>query len=291
MKRIQTSGKDLLLPEDWMEISEKQRRKGFELLALVMAGALDPFEWQLHMLIEITGYKPSRATRRALLGYKQHTVRDTVIENLRRLAECLDFAFSIEDNKVQIKYDMHDCPFELFKGKGVQPHFIRDRLIETNLTAGIYAEATQILSMVNDKDNDDDDRLYYMSKLAKTLWRVETNAHAPEPTPVELLAVTVWFTGVALFFQEHDTYSVLFDAVKSEKEKPEDHISLGVQEIILELETAGHRDVRNMGLLDFFDAQVKLLKDRIADAKSGGSSIADIVKKTGLSINTITRLS
>lgn len=291
MKRILTSGKDLLLPEDWMEISEKQRRKGFELLALVMAGALDPFEWQLHMLIEITGYKPSRATRRALLGYKQHTVRDTVIENLRRLAECLDFAFSIEDNKVQIKYDMHDCPFELFKDKGVQPHFIRDRLIETNLTAGIYAEATQILSMVNDKDNDDDDRLYYMSKLAKTLWRVETNAHAPEPTPVELLAVTVWFTGVALFFQEHDTYSVLFDAVKSEKEKPEDHISLGVQEIILELETAGHRDVRNMGLLDFFDAQVKLLKDRIADAKSGGSSIADIVKKTGLSINTITRLS
>ena len=291
MKRIQTSGKDLLLPEDWMEISEKQRRKGFELLALVMAGALDPFEWQLHMLIEITGYKPSRATRRAILGYKQHTVRDTVIENLRRLAECLDFAFSIEDNKVQIKYDMHDCPFELFKKKGVQPHFIRDRLIETNLTAGIYAEATQILSMVNDKDNSDEDRMYYMSKLAKTLWRVEMNAHAPEPTPVELLAVTVWFTGVALFFQEHDIYSVLFDNTSSGSSKSEDYISLGVHEIIMELEKSGHRDVRNMGLLEFFDAQIKLLKDRIADAKSGGSSVADIVKKTGLSINTISRLS
>lgn len=291
MKRIQTSGKDILLPEDWMEFSEKQRRKGFELLALVMAGALDPFEWQLHMLIEITGYKPSRATRRAILGYKQHTVRDTVIENLRRLAECLDFAFSIEDNKVQIKYDMHDCPFELFKGKGVQPHFIRERLIETNLTAGIYADATQILSMVNDEENTDEDRLYYMNKLARVLWRVELNAHAPEPTPVELLAVTVWFTGVALFFQEHDTYSVLFDTTSSGVEKPENHISLGVHEIILELETAGHRDVRNMGLLEFFDAQIKLLKDRIADAKSGGTSIADIVKKTGLSINTISRLS
>ena len=290
MKRIKTSGKDLLLPEDWMELSEKQRRKGFELLAAVMTNAMDPFEWQLYMLVEITGYKPSRATRRALFGYKQHTVRDTVIENLRRLAECLDFAFTIEDNEVKIKYEMHDCPFDLFKGKGVQPHFVRDRLIETNLTAGIYAEATQILSMVNDKDNDDADRMYYMTKLAKTLWRVEMNAHAPEPTPVELLAVTVWFTGVALFFQEHDTYSVLFDAVKSEKEKSEDHISLGVQEIILELETAGHRDVRNMGLLDFFDAQIKLLKDRISEAKSGGSSVADIVKKTGLSINTVTRL-
>lgn len=291
MKRFQTSGNDLLLPEDWMEINEKQRRKGFELLALVIAGVMDPFEWQLKMLIEITGYKPSRATRRALLGYKQHTVRDTVIENLRRLAECLDFAFSIEDNEVKINYEMHDCPFELFKGKGVQPHFVRDRLIETNLTAGIYAEATQILAMVNDKDNDDDDRLYYMNKLAKTLWRMETNARAPEPTPVELLAVTVWFTGVALFFQEHDIYSVLFDTSKSESAKSEDHISLGIQEIILELETTGHRDVRNMGLLEFFDAQIKLLKDRIADAKSGGSSIADIIKKTGLSINTISRLS
>ena len=291
MKRIKTSGKDLLLPEDWMELPEKQRRKGFELLAAVMAGAMDPFEWQLYMLFEITGYKPSIYTRRAILGYKQQTVRDTVIENLRRLAECMDFAFSIEANKVQIKYDMHDCPFELFKGKGVQPHFIRDRLIETNLTAGVYAEATQILSMVNDPDNNDEDRLYYMTKLAKTLWHVEMNALVSEPTPVELLAVTVWFTGVALFFQEHEIYSVLFDAVNSDKAKSEDYISLGVQEIILELETAGHRDVRNMGLLDFFDAQVKLLKDRIADAKSGGSSIADIVKKTGLSINTITRLS
>ncbi|MBQ6724624.1 MAG: hypothetical protein IJQ84_08985 [Paludibacteraceae bacterium] len=291
MKRIKTSGKDLLLPEDWMELSEKQRRKGFELLAAVMANAMDPFEWQLYMLVEITGYKPSRATRRALFGYKQHTVRDTVIENLRRLAECLDFAFTIEDNEVKIKYEMHDCPFDLFKGKGVQPHFVRDRLIETNLTAGIYAEATQILSMVNDKDNDDADRMYYMTKLAKTLWRVEMNAHAPEPTPVELLAVTVWFTGVVLFFQEHDIYSVLFDSTGSDKSKSEDYISLGVQEIVLELETTGHRDVRNMGLLEFFDAQIKLLKDRIAEAKSGGSSVADIVKKTGLSINTITRLS
>ena len=291
MKRIKTSGKDLLLPEDWMELSEKQRRKGFELLAAVMANAMDPFEWQLYMLVEITGYKPSRATRRALFGYKQHTVRDTVIENLRRLAECLDFAFTVEGRDVKIKYEMHDCPFDLFKGKGVQPHFVRDRLIETNLTAGIYAEATQILSMVNDKDNDDADRMYYMTKLAKTLWRVEMNAHAPEPTPVELLAVTVWFTGVVLFFQEHDIYSVLFDSTGSDKSKSEDYISLGVQEIVLELETSGHRDVRNMGLLEFFDAQIKLLKDRIAEAKSGGSSVADIVKKTGLSINTITRLS
>lgn len=291
MRRIPTDKGDILLPEDWMELTEAQRRRGFELLALVMAGALDPFAWQLQMLQMITGYKPGRTFRSNARAYGMTLVRDNILENLRRLAECLTFAFSIEEDKIQINYEMRDCPFELFKDKGVQPHFIRDRLIETNLTAGIYADATQILSMVNDEENTDEDRLYYMNKLARVLWRVELNAHAPEPTPVELLAVTVWFTGVALFFQEHDMYSVLFDTTSTGTAVPENHISLGVHEIILELETAGHRDVRNMGLLEFFDAQIKLLKDRIADAKSGGTSIADIVKKTGLSINTISRLS
>jgi hypothetical protein len=291
MKKIPTHKGDIELPEDWMDLTEKQRRKGFELLAMVMAGALDPFDWQLLMLQMITGYKPGKVFRSNDRAYGLTLVRDNILDNLRRLAESLDFAFSIEEENIRINYEMRDCPFELFKGLGVQPHFVRDRLVETNLTAGIYADATQIMSMVNDEENTDEDRQYYMSKLARVLWRVELNAHAPEPTPVELLAVTVWFTGVALFFQEHDIYSVLFDTPSGGQVQSEGHISLGVQEIILELEKAGHRDVRNMGLLEFFDAQVKLLKDRIADAKSGGTTIADIVKKTGLSINTVSRLS
>jgi hypothetical protein len=291
MKKIPTHKGDIELPEDWMDLTEKQRRKGFELLAMVMAGALDPFDWQLLMLQMITGYKPGKVFRSNDRAYGLTLVRDNILDNLRRLAESLDFAFSIEEEKIRINYEMRDCPFELFKGRGVQPHFVRDRLVETNLTAGIYADATQIMSMVNDEENTNEDRQYYMSKLARVLWRVELNAHAPEPTPVELLAVTVWFTGVALFFQEHDIYSVLFDTPSGGQVQSEGHISLGVQEIILELEKAGHRDVRNMGLLEFFDAQVKLLKDRIADAKSGGTTIADIVKKTGLSINTVSRLS
>lgn len=291
MKKIPTHKGDIELPEDWMDLTEKQRRKGFELLAMVMAGALDPFDWQLLMLQMITGYKPGKVFRSNDRAYGLTLVRENMLDNLRRLAESLDFAFSIEEEKIRINYEMRDCPFELFKGRGVQPHFVRDRLVETNLTAGIYADATQIMSMVNDEENTDEDRQYYMSKLARVLWRVELNAHAPEPTPVELLAVTVWFTGVALFFQEHDIYSVLFDTPSGGQVQSEGHISLGVQEIILELEKAGHRDVRNMGLLEFFDAQVKLLKDRIADAKSGGTTIADIVKKTGLSINTVSRLS
>lgn len=290
MLQIKLKDGFLSLPTDWMELKEKQRRKGFELLALVMAGELDPFEWQVRMLQDITGYMPGRKYRRALKGYKQYQVRENILENLRRLSELLTFAFTVNENEIRLNYEMHDCPFELFKEAGVQPHFIRDRIIETNLTAGIYADAVQLLSMINDEYSTDDDKYYYMLKLAKTLWHVELNARVSEPTPVELLAVTVWFTGVALFFQEHDVYSVLFDSGSNNQSKPDNYISLGVQEIILELETAGHKDARDMGLLDFFDAQIKLLKDRVAEAKSGDASVADIVKKTGLSIETITRL-
>ena len=145
MRRIPTDKGDILLPEDWMELTEAQRRRGFELLALVMAGALDPFAWQLQMLQMITGYKPGRTFRSNARAYGMTLVRDNILENLRRLAECLTFAFSIEEDKIQINYEMRDCPFELFKGKGVQPHFIRDRLIETNLTAGNRLIATTLL--------------------------------------------------------------------------------------------------------------------------------------------------
>lgn len=291
MRTIQLYKGTLELPEDWMELNEKQRRKGFELLAGVMTGTIEPFIWQLQMLLEITGYKMGRKFLRELKGYTPHKAVDIISENLIRLAECLTFAFAVEDNRIRINYEMHDCPFKLFRSKGVQPHFVRDRIISTNLTAGMYADGLQLLGMLNDPENNDDDRQYYMNQLARVLWRVETNARVPGPTSGELLAVTVWFTGVVLFFQEHDIYSVLFDINGGEKEQVEGHISLGVQEIILELTANGYPDARNMNLLEFFDAQIKMLKDRISDAKSSGTETTDLVKKTGLPLSTILRLS
>ena len=149
----------------------------------------------------------------------------------------------------------------------------------------------QLLSLINAEDSSDDDRRYYVNKLARILWRIAPEERTPEPGAGELLAVTVWFTGVALFFQQHAIYSVLYDEKSDAVSKPSNYISLGVQEIIMELTAAGHSDARNMNLLDFFDAQIKLLKDRISEAKGSGTDTADLVKKTGLPLSTIVRLS
>ena len=278
MRVIPLNKGSLELPTDWTELNKNCQRAGWEMLLRVMSGEMEPFVWQVNMLRLITGYTPKHPT-------------ENILENLRRLAELLTFAFHVEeDNKVVLNYEMHDCPVQLFGNKGIQPYFIRDRIVSTNLTAGMYADGLQLLEMLNDESNTEDDRLYYLTKLAQVLWRMEMNARAPEPTPGELLAVTVWFTGVVLFFQEHDVYSVLFDAKKA-NDKPDDYISLGVQEIILEIASNGRPDARDMNLLEFFDAQIKLLKDRIADAKSDGADTSDIIKKTGLPLNTILRLS
>ncbi len=278
MRVIPLNKGSLELPTDWTELNKNCQRAGWEMLLRVMSGEMEPFVWQVNMLRLITGYTPKHPT-------------ENILENLRRLAELLTFAFQVEeDNKVVLNYEMHDCPVQLFGNKGIQPYFIRDRIVSTNLTAGMYADGLQLLEMLNDESNTEDDRLYYLTKLAQVLWRMEMNARAPEPTPGELLAVTVWFTGVVLFFQEHDVYSVLFDAKKA-NDKPDDYISLGVQEIILEIASNGRPDARDMNLLEFFDAQIKLLKDRIADAKSDGADTSDIIKKTGLPLNTILRLS
>lgn len=288
MKKVQLNNGTIELPEDWMELTEAQRVAGFENLALVLAKLMTPFEWQCRMLLVITGYKPSRTQ------FSQDE-RDRINENLVRLAEMLNFAFTIEEDEngkgiLHINYEMHDCPVHIFGDTGVQPLFVRDRIIDTNLTAGIYSDAYELLQMVNDKDNSPEDTHYYMLKLAQTLWRVDSQSTAaPEPCAGELLAVTVWFTGIVLFFQEHAIYGVLYEGGDQEK-KAEDHISLGIQDTILELTMAGHPDARSMPLTEFFDMQVKMLKDRILEAKAEGTSVSDIAKKSKMPLATILRL-
>ena len=274
---------ELRLPEEWTELQPKRRLQAAEWLCAVLAGQMEPFEWQVHVLRLLTGYRPSR---------RQHIadVSNMVSSNRVRLAETLTFAFSVDDETrtVQLRYDMYDCPVHLGGRRAWQPRFTRDRVISTNLTARQYADGCDLLAMMQDASADD--RLWLMRKLTAVLWRTDDGMPLPNPTPGELLLVTVWFTGVALFWQQHPVYSVLYEKVESQKSKVESTIRLGMSEILLELEQRGHHRAAEMLLTDFMDAQVKLLKDRLSDARAHGATTADIVRTTGLSIDTVTRL-
>lgn len=288
------------LPEDWTEIRDLTvRLRAFERLSQMLQGGMTPFEWQLQTLFDLTGYKPSRRTRRAL---KQGRPVEEIAYNLIRLAELLDFAFSIEEKEsggqiIRLNYAMNDCPFPALPGwKGKEtytpPVFWRSYTIQTNLKAGQYAEATELLLAASEENIGEEERLHYLRRMMCVLYQTET---MPDTVPYAvMLAVSIWLTGIMQFWQHHPDYSVLYETTRTngaeETNISDDHISLGLREVILELQERGHRDAKEMLLPDFFDAQVKMLRDKLQEAKAQGVKLPDLVQKTGIPLHNVNRL-
>ena len=303
MKKIRlNNGAVLELPEDWTEMEPAQRLRGFERLGQMLHGMMTPFQWQLETLFDISGYKPSRHTRRALTG-KSRAPIENIQYNLIRLAELLDFAFDIEEAEdgrqtIQLRYEMKDCPFQVLPGwKGKEsytpPVFWREYTIQTNLTAGQYAEATELLQAASEEETGEAERLHYLRRMMQVLYRTDT---LPDTIPYSvMLGVSIWLTGVMQFWQNHPDYRVLYETNRSDNAGADnslasDHISLGLREVILELQERGHRDAKDMPLPDFFDAQVKMLRDKLQEAKAQGVKLPDLVQKTGIPLHNINRL-
>jgi hypothetical protein len=99
--------------------------------------------------------------------------------------------------------------------------------------------------------------------------------------------IFVWFAGIINFFHTHPTYSLLFAGNKSDENS--DKIRLGMNETLLSVIHEGYP--AEINLIDFFNIQIKLLKDNVAKAISAGAKMADIADKTGLSLSIIDKLS
>lgn len=285
MKTIQLNhGATLSLPEDWTEIADlKQRLQAFRLLADLIDGTITPFRWKTRVLLMLTGYSPSH--KRSITP-KQ---RENINFNLVRLADSLDFAFTIDDDtrRISLNYNLYDCPVP------ADTYFRRERLIQTNLTARQFADMVELLSAIGSA-TDADERRYYQDRLCITLAVHDCDA---DDADAVRLAVTIYATGIALFWQQHPLYSVLYESAGNASTPAHDntatadgHLSLGMQEVILELTQHGYGNPDHMPLTDFMDAQVKLLRDNLRQAKAAGTKLPDIAKQTGLSLATITRL-
>jgi hypothetical protein len=108
--------------------------------------------------------------------------------------------------------------------------------------------------------------------------------------PVIKFAIIYWFTGIVQLFREHPTYRILFDNNKTASEDPEDRMSIGMNEIALLLKKEGYEDPIDMNLIDYFDAQVKALKDSISKAIGDGVKPEKIAQKTGIPLSSISKL-
>jgi hypothetical protein len=116
------------------------------------------------------------------------------------------------------------------------------------------------------------------------IWKMECVA------PAIKFGIVFWFTGIVKYYIEHPIYSLLFGSGKN-REDDSEKVHLGMNEITLALKKEGYGSPEEMNLNDFFDAQIKHLKDVINKALAEGLTAVKIAQKTNIPLTTIQKLS
>jgi len=263
----------LHLPETWDEIPPALYPKIFTILMQVLAKNLDPIDARLQFLFLLTKYRPSQTTKN----------RQAINFNLFRLSEQLTFAFTIQDNKITPNLQFTRNPFPVlkhnrkyYKGR----NFVRDFTIKTDITAREFADC---FDFYLEYYRNPDKAHLCIANICATLYKIP---EIPKFSPQQF-GIFIWFSGIIHFFYNHPIYSILFGTPQTPAS--DDKINLGMTETILGLIHEGYS--ADMNLIDFFNAQIKLLKDNIHKAIASGAKITDIAHQTKLSLSTINKLS
>jgi hypothetical protein len=302
MKTIQLRNSTLQLPDSWEDLSYKEKLFTFGILSQLFSGALTPEVARLKMLIEYTGYKPSWIQLFRETLQKDAEQRETIHFNLFRLSEELTFAFTVQDNLIVPNHTFTKNPIYFVKtgrNKYMGRRFELDAVCRTDITAREFSDCFDIFASMQTTDSETT-RSDYINQICAILFPQHPNyvanlvsGHHNEMKyvdPIIKFGIIFWFTGIIQYYANHPLYSLLF---KGEKQ-PEDYdnkIHLGMNEITLALLKEGYGPPNTMNLNDYFDAQIKLLKDRIGKALADGLKPEKIAQKTGIPLSTIQKLS
>jgi hypothetical protein len=227
--------------------------------------------------------------------------RDIINYNLYRLSELLDFAFTIEDYKVTWNRHFKKNPFPYLKIQGRKftgRKFIQDVAPFTNITAKEYCDCCELYSGYTGSE----DAVYRekcVDKIISILYPCNEDYKEnlvgdqmdliASIAPEVKFGILFWFAGIIEFYTTHPVYSILFKANNVSEEK--DKISIGMNETILMIKKKGYPSIAGDTVNDFFDAQIKILKDYFSEAIAGGAKVEDLAARTGYSIDIINRLS
>jgi hypothetical protein len=229
--------------------------------------------------------------------------REIINFNLLRLSEQIKFVFTIDESEYKIipHYDFKTNPFPYIKigrKKYYGKRFELDITAKTDVTAREFVDSFDLLVAI-DKMTTDEEKQECINQLCAILYP-KTNNYMQNSVslhdkamrkvnPIVKFGIVYWFTGIVKFYTEHPIYSLLFNGNKSDDDS-EEKVRLG-SEVILMLQKEGYGLPDSMNLNDYFDAQIKHLKDVIGKALGEGLSASKISQKTGIDIETINRLS
>ena len=285
-------GATLQLPDCWEDLTQKQTLATVRILARLFAGGITPARARLEMLVRYTGYRPSPK-------FADPATRQTVSYNLLNLSEMLNFAFTVEAQTVRPHFNFKRNPLpelEIDSAKYRGKIFDLDITARTDITAREFVDAFDLLAAFH-RTADDAIRQQCLNQLCAILYPAapthrqnlvsrqhERMSAAPQETKTLIL---YRFTGILQHYVTHPVYSVLFS---SQKKDEGEKIHLGAGETALYLLREGYGDPDRMTLNDYFDAQVKALKDSISHALAQGVRIEKIAQETGLTPETLNKL-
>ena len=226
--------------------------------------------------------------------------REIINFNLLRLSEEIDFVYKIDEETRQIKplYTFATNPIrfiQMGKQRYYGKKFELDVTAKTDITAREFIDCYDLLVGINEFP--DDKKAVCINQLCAILYpeyedyqkNLCSDHHKKMKHVSDAIkfAVVYWFTGVAHFYATHPNYKVLFE---STKKADSTKVPFGMNDIAIYLKKEGYGDPNTMYINDYFDAQVRSLRDSIADAIAKGAKAADIANKTGLSVATINSL-
>jgi|GEM_PF-2363319 len=283
-------GRNILLPEDWTEVEMNHREQVFSWFIGMLMGQMTPFDWQLRTLILLTGYQPSRQTRRALRY--GNPIRNEIEYNLIRLAELLDFPWvkcgadeqtnhptdtpTVPPNRWILSTKMLDAPFPC------KTYFRRSTpFIETNLTARQFVDAVELLSLINEPEQPACSVELLMKKMSEVVGAEDTGSL------VQNWALTLWMTGVVQYFYDSPRYGILYKRVTGAHGE---QAGEPMMTTLLEMQERGYQNPGEMPVEEYHEVQLKMLRDNLRKALSEGVKKEELVQRTGIPINFIEEL-
>jgi hypothetical protein len=214
----------------------------------------------------------------------------------------LDFAFAVDEAEQRITphFNFKRNPLSAVDLEGVAYRgkiFNLDITAKTDITAREFVDAFDLFAAFHRLNGDAPRQAECLNQLCAILYPADRDhrqnlvsgqhermSAVPEETKTLIL---FRFTGIVQHYATHPVYSVLFSSTKKDEGEK---IRLGANETALYLTREGYGDPDRMTLNDYFDAQVKALRDTVSHALAQGAKIEKIAQETGLTLETLNKL-
>ena len=289
MNRVTLGSRTYDIPARWSEV--KDRAQFIRICGALFdfeTGLSDFEEFRLKLTLAVLG-----------LDGKRMKESDILFENLFRISELLTFPYEVTENadgsrtaNVRIRMTENLLP-EIGGVKGYQYHTTPAGVVDTDLTAGQYTDALELLHLYGARmrqSRNADTALEILFRLVQTLYPLPKPDYSKELTTFsreEKIAVFYNYRGIMETLRTDPDYDLLFRRGESRQGGPS---PVGSQGAVFALSKAGFGDIGQIRSLDihtFLSAMVQQTVDSIHTLQGARMKPGQIADKLNLTLDQI----